>query len=168
LPGRSPKAILSAAMSQETVDVVRRIYDAVARRDAVTPFELYAEHIVWDISNWRRAALDPKQVYRGHEGVREAWRETLAVWGEVDFEVEELIDAGDQVLAVIHEREVGRASGVPVESTHVGGLDAGRRQGHSVAGVRRPPRGRADSRPRGVGDVPGEPERSPPCARAAW
>ena len=34
-------------------------------------------------------------------------------------EVEELIDAGDEVVAVIREREVGRASGVPVETTHL-------------------------------------------------
>ena len=30
-----------------------------------------------------------------------------------------MIDAGDQVLAVIREHEVGRASGVPVEATHL-------------------------------------------------
>jgi ketosteroid isomerase-like protein len=99
--------------------VVRGIYDAVARRDAVAPFEVYAEDIVWDLSNASRAALNPKPVYRGHEGVREAWRSALSAFGEVDFEVEELIDAGDQVLAVIHEREVGRASGAPVEATHL-------------------------------------------------
>jgi ketosteroid isomerase-like protein len=63
--------------------------------------------------------LDPKQVYRGHEGVREFWRESLSAFGEIDFEVEELIDAGDQVLAVAREREVGRASGAPVETTHL-------------------------------------------------
>jgi ketosteroid isomerase-like protein len=106
-------------MSEENVEIVRRIYDAVERRDAVTPFEIYAEDIVWDQSNWRRAALDPKQVYRGHEGVREAWRESLAAWGQIDFEVEELIEVGDKVFAVIQEREVGRASGVPVESSHL-------------------------------------------------
>jgi ketosteroid isomerase-like protein len=106
-------------MSQENVDVVRGIYDAVARRDDVTPFGVYAEDIVWDLSNARRAALNPKPVYQGHEGVRHAWRDMLSAFGEVDFEVEELIDAGDQVLAVIREREVGRASGVPVETTHL-------------------------------------------------
>ena len=45
--------------------------------------------------------------------------ELLSAFGEIDFEVEKLIDAGDQVLAVIREREIGRASGVPVESTHL-------------------------------------------------
>jgi ketosteroid isomerase-like protein len=106
-------------MSQENVEIVRRIYDAVARRDVVTPFEYYAEDIVWDVSNWRVAGMGLKPVYRGHEGVRECWREIVSVFGEVDFEVEKLTDAGDQVLAVIREREIGRASGAPVESTHL-------------------------------------------------
>ena len=106
-------------MSEENLDVVRRIYDAAARRDDVIPFEVYAEDIIWDISNSRRALLAMKPVYHGHDGVRQYWRENISVFGEVDFEVEELIDAGDQVLAVIREREVGRASGVPVEATHL-------------------------------------------------
>src|SRR5207237_6066955 len=109
------------AMSQENVEIVRRIYDAVARRDIVTPFEVYTEDIVWDVSNWRVVGMGMKPVYRGHEGVRECWREILSVFGEVDFEVEELIDAGDdRVLAVIREREIGRASGVPVRAPHAG------------------------------------------------
>jgi ketosteroid isomerase-like protein len=105
-------------VSQANVDVVRRIYDAAARRDDVIPFELYAEDIVWDVSNSRRVALAMKPVYHGHEGVRQYWRETTSVFGAIDFEVEELIDAGEQLLAVIRERAVGRASGVPVETTH--------------------------------------------------
>ena len=105
-------------MSQENVEVVRGIYHAVAGRDDLSPFEVYAEDIVWDWSNTRRFDLLPKQVYLGHEGVRQAWREILAAFGEVDLEVEELIDAGDQVLAVIRDRQVGRASGAAVETTH--------------------------------------------------
>ena len=106
-------------VSEENLDVVRRIYDAAARRDDVVPFEVYAEDIIWDMSNSRRALLAMKPVYHGHEGVRQYWRENLSAFGAIDFEVEELIDAGDQVLAVIREREVGRASGVPVETTHL-------------------------------------------------
>jgi ketosteroid isomerase-like protein len=106
-------------MSEENVDVVRRLYDASARRDDVTPFEVYAEDIVFDISNARRAFLYMRPTYHGHEGVREYWRENVSAFGEIDFEVEELIDAGNQVLAVIREREVGRASGVPVGATHL-------------------------------------------------
>jgi ketosteroid isomerase-like protein len=105
-------------MSQQNVEIVRRIYDAVARRDDMTPFEFYAKDIVWDLSNSARAALYSQQVYRGHDGVRQSGRETLAVFGEVDFEVEEVLDDAEHVIAVIREREVGRASRVPVEATH--------------------------------------------------
>jgi len=105
-------------VSRENVEIVRRIYDAAAQRDAATPFAYYAEDIVWDFSNSRRATL-MHSVYHGHEGVRQSWRDGLSAFGEIDFEVKELIDAGDQVLAVIRERAVGRASGVPVETTHL-------------------------------------------------
>ena len=106
-------------MSQENVEVVRGIYEAAARRDDVTPFDVYAEDIVWDLSNAGRAMLLPKPGYHGHEGVRQFWRDGLSAFREIDFEVEELIDAGDRVLAVIREREVGRASGAPVEVAHL-------------------------------------------------
>jgi ketosteroid isomerase-like protein len=105
-------------MSRENVEIVQSIYDAVARRDSVAPFEVYAEDIVWDISNIRTAALNPKSVYEGHEGVREAWRHGLDAFAAIDLHVEELLDAGDHVLAVVREREIGRASGVPVETSH--------------------------------------------------
>jgi ketosteroid isomerase-like protein len=49
-------------MSRENIETVRRIYNAVTRRDSVTPFEIYAEDIVWDMSNVRRAALAEKSV----------------------------------------------------------------------------------------------------------
>src|SRR4051812_13562647 len=105
-------------MSQENVEIVRRIYDAVARRDSDTPFEFYAEDILWDMSNMKRAAFFTEPVVHGHEGVRQGWRETLAAFGEVDFEVMELLDAGDHVLAQLREQVVGRTSGAPVETVH--------------------------------------------------
>src|SRR5215203_4441167 len=105
-------------MSRENVELVGGLYDAFARGDAVTPFEVYSEDMVWDVSNARRGWLGSKSVYRGHEGVRQFWRDGLSAFGAVDLKVEELIDGGDQVMAVIRERDVGRVSGVPVETMH--------------------------------------------------
>jgi ketosteroid isomerase-like protein len=106
-------------MSQENVEIVQAIYDAVARRDDITPFEFYAEDIVWDLSHAGSAPLlGSDAIYRGHEGVREHWRDGLAAFSEIRLEVEQLTDEGDQVLAVIREREVGRASRVRVSTTH--------------------------------------------------
>ena len=135
-------------MSQQNVEIVRGIYDAVARRDDTAPFEAYADDIVWDLSNWRPAELDPMPVYTGHEGVREAWRDRLSAWGEVDYEVEELMDVGD------HPGSPGWTLQRRADRQHPrGGLDVGRRQGHSAAGVRRPPGGPRSRGAAGVGDV---------------
>jgi ketosteroid isomerase-like protein len=51
--------------------------------------------------------------------VRRAWREGLSAFGEVDLTVEELIDKGDWVLAVVRVRGVGRMSEAPVEGGHL-------------------------------------------------
>jgi ketosteroid isomerase-like protein len=104
-------------MSRENAEIVRSVYEAVARRDGVSPFEVYASDIEWDVGP-RRSAMFGAQVYRGHEGVRHCWRDMVSAFGEIDMRVAELIDAGDCVLAVIHERELGRASGVAVEGYH--------------------------------------------------
>ena len=101
LAGAYVEADTWRAMTQEDVEVVRGIHDAVARRDDVAPFEVYAEDIVWDLSNSARAALYSQPVYRGHEGVRQSWRESLSAFGVVDFEVEKLLDAGEVVVANI-------------------------------------------------------------------
>jgi ketosteroid isomerase-like protein len=106
-------------MSRENVEIVRRIYDAVARRDTKTPFEIYAEDIVWDLSGTARGALAAgPRIATGHEGVRQAWREGLAAFGEVDYEVAELFDVGDKVFVEVRDHVVGRSSGAPGQSTH--------------------------------------------------
>jgi hypothetical protein len=84
--GRSKRKRMSPSRDTEVVaagnvEIVRGIYDAVARRDNVTPFEVYAEDIVWDVSNASRGGLGPKLVYHGHEGVRQFWRDGVAAFG---------------------------------------------------------------------------------------
>jgi ketosteroid isomerase-like protein len=53
-----------------------------------------------------------KPVYRGHDGVREFWREWYFAWAQVDFSYDEFIDAGDQVIVVLRMRMRGRSSGI--------------------------------------------------------
>jgi ketosteroid isomerase-like protein len=103
-------------MSQENVEIVRTIYEAVAARDDAVPFELYVEDIVWIPARSRAVGGEP--IYYGHEGVRHFWRDALSAFGEIRLHLEDLVDAGHQVLAVVREQEVGRVSGVPVEAIH--------------------------------------------------
>jgi uncharacterized protein len=102
-------------MSQANVEMVRRVYDAAARGDNDAPFDLYAPDIEWDFSA-RAIMVGREAVYHGHEGVRRCWRDYLTVFERLDFELEQLIDAGDQVLAIVRERSVGRLSQVAVDT----------------------------------------------------
>lgn len=106
-------------MSQENVEIVRRVYDAAARRDAATVLALYDPEVELDTS------LDnsPLQlvglgggVYRGHEGLRSFFREWHEAWERIEYDFEELIDApGERVISVVTRRGRGRASGAEVE-----------------------------------------------------
>jgi ketosteroid isomerase-like protein len=123
-------------MSGENVELVRRIYDAAARRDAAAPFEIYAEDIVWDLSQTSRAVLYEQPIYVGHEAVRRMWRESLTAFAEVDFDLEGLTDAAEHVLAVVRERATGRASHAPGRSGALRGLDPRCRQGDPPTDLR--------------------------------
>jgi ketosteroid isomerase-like protein len=101
-------------MSEENVEIVRRVYDAAARRDSATVLALYDPNVELDPS-----PLEPwagGDIYRGHDGLRSFFREWHEAWKEIEYDYEELIDAGDeQVISVVTRRGRGRTSGVEVE-----------------------------------------------------
>jgi ketosteroid isomerase-like protein len=54
-------------------------------------------------------------IYRGLTGVRDFIRAWLGAWEEFSTDAEEWVDAGDDVIAVVHDRARGKRSGVQVE-----------------------------------------------------
>ena len=56
-------------------------------------------------------------IYRGHEGVRQLSRDWNEAWAQVEYEIGELIDAGQHVLSALTYRGTGRSSGAEVERT---------------------------------------------------
>lgn len=99
-------------MSSENVEVVRRVYDAAARRDSETVLSLYHPDVELDSTRLR---VDAAALYRGHDGLRTFFREWNEAWESIDYEVEELIDAGTkQVVSVVTRHGRGRSSGVEV------------------------------------------------------
>jgi ketosteroid isomerase-like protein len=105
-------------MSAADVEIVQRIYDAVARRDVETPFGLYDPEISWEmIGGEEQVGVD--RVSHGHEGVRRFWRAWLDSFGVVDFDVLRLVEHGDEVVALIREHQRGRASGIALERVHL-------------------------------------------------
>lgn len=102
-------------MSRENVEIVRRVHAAAARRDAATVFALYDPEVELDASRVQIVGFTGEDVYRGHEGLRRFFREWHEAWENVEYDFEELVDAGDHVIAVVTRRARGRASGADVE-----------------------------------------------------
>jgi ketosteroid isomerase-like protein len=105
-------------MSQENVELVRRVFQAVSRRDSEAVLALYDPDVEWDATRSPLGLVTGISVFHGHHGLRRAFREWYEGWDRVVDEVEEVIDAGEQVIAVVTLRARGRSSGVDVEWEH--------------------------------------------------
>jgi ketosteroid isomerase-like protein len=92
-------------MSQENMETVRRLFAAVRSVDSDNFERRFAEvrEIIDPGVEWVAApqSLLASEKYRGYEGVRRFWTQFLSAWDEYRVETEELIEAGDQVLAVL-------------------------------------------------------------------
>jgi ketosteroid isomerase-like protein len=106
-------------MSEENVEIVRRVYEAAARGDTATVLKLYDPEVVWDFSR-PYGGLFGRGVYHGHEGLRNAFHEYHEAWESIEDNWEELVDAGEHVVSVVKSRARGRASGVEVGGTQYG------------------------------------------------
>jgi ketosteroid isomerase-like protein len=97
-------------VSQENVEIVRRSLDHI---NATGEF-------LWDVIDreveW---VIDPigllAGTYRGHAGVETFWARVKEGFDDVHFEVDDLIGAGDCVVALGRTRMHGRGSGVTAE-----------------------------------------------------
>jgi ketosteroid isomerase-like protein len=100
-------------MSQENVEIVRRVWDAAERRDTRAIFALYDPSIVWESH-----ALGPMERgghYHGHEGVRRFFRDWLEAFENYQAKAETFVEAGKKVIVRYRVTGRGKASGVEVE-----------------------------------------------------
>ena len=104
-------------MSQENVKAVRRGYELFNEGgpEAVIRAGFWSPEIVFDFSPSEIPGLG---VYRGHDEVRAFFEEDW--FGAFPFEeweivLDRLIDHGDQVIAVHHQRGLGASSGAAAE-----------------------------------------------------
>ncbi|MDQ3571414.1 MAG: nuclear transport factor 2 family protein [Actinomycetota bacterium] len=102
-------------MSQENLEIVRAVYEALVRRDVSEILALYDPEIEFHFS--RGTILDRiggQQVYRGHVGLREFDSELRDAFTNFETQCEELIDAGERIVSMSRYRGQGRGSGVEV------------------------------------------------------
>jgi ketosteroid isomerase-like protein len=97
-------------MSQENVEIVRRMYAAFDRGDAEAALSTLDPEVVIDATH----RVDGR-IGHGHEGVTTLLREWLGTWDEWHEEVEEIRDLGESVLVVSTQRGRGRGSGIETE-----------------------------------------------------
>jgi uncharacterized protein len=100
-------------MSEENVEVVRRAVEAYEHEGLDGSMRYYAPEIEWSTTD---ASIE-RATYRGHDGVRRFFGSFDREFDDLRFDVDELIDAGDQVIVTIRIGGRGRASGAPVDRT---------------------------------------------------
>jgi ketosteroid isomerase-like protein len=105
-------------MSQENVEIVRAAVALYQHPEGVAllasgdlDFELIDPEIEWDASQLADMIPDLAEVYWGHEGVRTYWRR----WFDLEFEVQDVREAGDEVVVIRNQRQWGRHSGICTE-----------------------------------------------------
>ena len=99
-------------MSQENVEIIRRIYVAYGRGDIEGAVAELDPEVEWSEPPRSPGAVRP---YRGHEGARRSLSAWVRAWDEYRLELDELIDAGDQVLAKARQIVRGKGSGIEIE-----------------------------------------------------
>jgi ketosteroid isomerase-like protein len=102
-------------MLQENVEIVRSLFEAFNRGDVGAGARLIDEGVVFDVRGMELENEDFARVYFGPEGVRDFWRAWLPAWTDMQVEIRWIRDVGERVIVWLHQRQVGRVSGLPVE-----------------------------------------------------
>lgn len=95
-------------MSQENVELVRRIYEAWGREESARDF--IAEDIEY---------VNPSYaVESGTRRGRASFRVVRETYGDFKVQVERYVDAGEEVIVLAQYKGSGGGSGVPVSGEH--------------------------------------------------
>jgi len=124
-------------MGEAEVRELRRGYAALNRGDVSVVVSLLASEI-----EWHEPAPSPEAgTHRGRDSFERFLRGWIESFDGFRVEPEQVIERGDQLIAVVRQQGTGRSSGAQVEAP-CARMDRGERQGGSL-GVRRGPGHRA-------------------------
>jgi ketosteroid isomerase-like protein len=98
-------------MSQENVEVVRRLHEAFLGGDYEAALACFADDAVTDMT-----VRPDGRLYHGPQGMFEAMAVWIQMWDDYRFEPEDYVDAGDErVVLLWTEYGRGKGSTAPVE-----------------------------------------------------
>jgi uncharacterized protein len=100
-------------MSRKNVELVTRALEG-APDDPEAFFAVFDRDVDWDTSGG--ALPDTKTHYHGIQGVRDFFRRWIGPFDDFGYEVEEVVDAGDSVVLLLHQWGSGKGSGITVDS----------------------------------------------------
>jgi ketosteroid isomerase-like protein len=98
-------------MSQENVEIVRRIYERLNRGDVEGVVERCDDDFLMDMSE---RVFNP-DTYRGHDGIRRFYDGVRDAWESYQWNVEETRVTGDTVVAMLHCLAQSREGGPGVD-----------------------------------------------------
>ena len=98
-------------MSQENVEIVRRMYEAFHGGDADRALGYFDPEVVVDASRRLDGGTGT-----GREELAAIVSQWLGAWDEWHEEIEEMRDFGDRVLLVSTQHGRGKGSGLPTRS----------------------------------------------------
>jgi ketosteroid isomerase-like protein len=103
-------------MSQENVEAAQRAIDTFNRRDIEAHLAEIDPEAEFHIALFAMFGGE-SSVFRGHEGIRESWRDLDGTFAEFQIvEISEIRDLGQRVVAIGKLRARGKESGADVES----------------------------------------------------
>jgi ketosteroid isomerase-like protein len=112
------------AVAEANVEALRRGYDALNRGDLSVVLELLDPELEWHEPGDSPEAGE----YRGRESFERFLRGWIESFDDFRVEPEQVVERGDELIAVVRQRGRGRSSGVEVEIriAHVWTVEDGR------------------------------------------
>jgi ketosteroid isomerase-like protein len=98
-------------MSEEKIEIVRRIYDEWGRGNFRVGAELFDSNTLLVLA----PEFPESGAYRGPEEIDGYMRGFLGAWDDLVIKAENFIAAGDSVVVGVYQHGTGKESGVPVE-----------------------------------------------------
>src|SRR5215204_4263330 len=113
-------------MSQQDVELVRRVYEGWARGDFLAEVDVFHPDVEFELVDWP----DPATA-QGVEAMWRTWRAALSAWEDMRAEPTDIIETREHIVVFNYIRARGRGSGALQRD----GVDDRRREGCAPRGL---------------------------------
>jgi uncharacterized protein (TIGR02246 family) len=99
---------------EDNVQLVRRLYDAMARADMAAVAALMSDDVTFVVPG--PSGLGAAGIWRGHEGVQQCFRKLREAQRNQRLEIQELVADDDNVVVLLHVTATVLSTGKMFES----------------------------------------------------